>query len=220
MIINHILNGAVLRAIEALETHFPSVLHESVPHQNGLATAPTNGLFTTSSPPQSPSQNYFPPPYPNWPATLVTASPSDHACPKHPYSTAPWIVRLNLEIQQFIESFRQLAPSSPSSPSSSISSLTSSMHGSSMTLTHALTALQGLHVEAKKLPPNVRAIYLQEIKDVGALFAYTDPETSILKGFLAQERRIWIAEQVNRAMLRVSPAEPRRFMLITTDDSI
>lgn len=73
--------------------------------------------------------------------------------------------------------------------------------GPGVTLTNALTAAQGLHAEAKKLPPDVRAIYLQEIKDVGALFAYTDPETSILKGFLDQNRRIALAEQVNLAIL-------------------
>ncbi len=79
-------------------------------------------------------------------------------------------------------------------------------NGSSVTLTHALTAAQGLHSEAKKLPPDVRAVYLQEIKDVGALFAYTEPETSILKGFLQQSRRIALAEQVNRAILSESPS--------------
>jgi hypothetical protein len=73
---------------------------------------------------------------------------------------------------------------------------------SGVTLTHALTAAQGLHAEAKKLPAEDRAVYLQEIKDVGALFAYSDPETSILKGFLEQGRRIALAEQVNRAILR------------------
>lgn len=141
------------------------------------------------------------------------ATSSDHALPVLPHSTQPQHVRLNLSIQQFIESFRQLTPSSPSSPSSSISSLTSSNHlngsgilgtgppSTSMTLTHALSAAQGLHAEAKKLPAEDRAVYLQEIKDVGALFAYSEPETSILKGFLEQGRRIALAEQVNRAIL-------------------
>jgi hypothetical protein len=74
-------------------------------------------------------------------------------------------------------------------------------HHQGVTLTNALTAAQELHAEAKNLPPDVRAVYLQEIKDVGALFAYTDPETSILKGFLEQRRRIALAEQVNAAIL-------------------
>lgn len=74
-------------------------------------------------------------------------------------------------------------------------------HHQGVTLTNALTAAQELHAEAKKLPADVRAVYLQEIKDVGALFAYTDPETSILKGFLEQRRRIALAEQVNAAIL-------------------
>lgn len=75
---------------------------------------------------------------------------------------------------------------------------------SGVTLTNALTAAQGLHQEAKKLAPEDRAVYLQEIKDVGALLAYTDPETSILKGFLEQGRRIALADQVNRAILSMS----------------
>lgn len=80
------------------------------------------------------------------------------------------------------------------------------------TLQHALTAAQGLHQEAKKLPAHERAVYLQEIKDVGALFAYTDPETSILKGYLDQERRIALAEQINRAILRMSLAMSRSLL--------
>jgi hypothetical protein len=153
-------------------------------------------------------------------SSALGPSSSDHSLPVLHHSSHPAHVRLNLRIQSFIESFRQLAPSSPSSPSSSMGSLTSSMHnggpsaavpggagtaaGGGVTLTHALTAAQGLHAEAKKLGPEDRAVYLQEIKDVGALFAYTDPETSILKGFLEQGRRIVLAEQVNRAILRES----------------
>jgi hypothetical protein len=71
-----------------------------------------------------------------------------------------------------------------------------------VTLTNALTAAQGLHQEAKKLGAEDRAVYLLEIKDVVALFAYTDPESSILRGFLDQNRRIALAEQINRAILR------------------
>jgi hypothetical protein len=160
----------------------------------------------------------------NGSSSALGPSSSDHSLPVLHHSSHPAHVRLNLRIQSFIESFRQLAPSSPSSPSSSMGSLTSSMHnggpsaavpggagtaaGGGVTLTHALTAAQGLHAEAKKLGPEDRAVYLQEIKDVGALFAYTDPETSILKGFLEQGRRIVLAEQVNRAILRESNSGP------------
>ncbi len=45
-------------------------------------------------------------------------------------------------------------------------------------------------------------MYLQETKDVCALLAYADPESSVLRGFLDQQRRIALAEQVNRAILR------------------
>lgn len=150
----------------------------------------------------------------------------DYALPVMHLSLRPAHVKLNLSIQAFIESFRQLAPSSsPSTPSSSVGDLSGSMSmsmstsihvpsgagkgpqggsglsSSAVTLTNALTAAQGLHAEAKKLDPEDRAVYLQEIKDVGALLAYTDPETSILKGFLEQTRRIALADQVNRAIL-------------------
>jgi hypothetical protein len=92
-------------------------------------------------------------------------------------------------------------------PSAAAPGVAGTAGGGGVTLTHALTAAQGLHAEAKKLGPEDRAVYLQEIKDVGALFAYTDPETSILKGFLEQGRRIVLAEQVNRAILRESNLE-------------
>ena len=217
-ILNYILNGAIIRAVEALHTHFPSVLDDSTPqpHSNGATPTyapPINGNHTLLHPSHAHQSTSNRP--------LFSSGPgSDHTLPVFPHSSHPSHVKLNLEIQQFIESFRQLAPSSPSSPSSSISSLTSSMHmsmsnptnptasngthGTTVTLTHALTAAQGLHAEAKKLPADARAVYLQEIKDVGALFAYTNPETSILKGFLEQGRRIALAEQVNRAILSTS----------------
>ncbi|KAK4685350.1 hypothetical protein P7C73_g4801, partial [Tremellales sp. Uapishka_1] len=185
VILNHILNGAILKAVDALDMHFPLVLSEPI------------SLFAQ-------------PPILSPPSASTSSQPHSHSLPVFAHSVSPAHVRLNLQIQQFIESFRQLAPASPSSssPSSSISSLNGNGNGngtastsSSMTLTHALTAAQGLHSEAKKLKPDDRAIYLQEIKDVGALFAYTDPETSILKGFLEQSRRISLAQQVNRAIL-------------------
>lgn len=210
VILNFILNGAIIRAVEALNTHFPTVLDDTAP--SSVTNEWTSSTSTPTRPPPNP-----------------TRSPN-HSTPVLVHSSHPSHVKLNLQIQSFIESFRNLAPSSPSTPSSSISSLTSSMHmsghipnpllghssngtshgangggpSSGVTLTNALTAAQGLHAEAKKLPPDVRAIYLQEIKDVGALFAYTDPETSILKGFLDQNRRIALAEQVNMAILSMS----------------
>ena len=155
-----------------------------------------------------------------------------HSLPVFRHSTNPAHVALNLQIQNFIEHFRAIAPSSPGSPSSSIGSMSMSMSitlanpaavvdqtngagpsgtsngaqkslsASTQTLQHTLAAAQGLHLEAKKLKPEDRAVYLAEIKDAGALFAYSDPETSPLQGFLEQGRRIALAEQVNRAILR------------------
>nr|XP_031863319.1 uncharacterized protein CI109_001194 [Kwoniella shandongensis]KAA5530391.1 hypothetical protein CI109_001194 [Kwoniella shandongensis] len=221
VILNYVLNGAIIRAVEGLNTYFPTVLAD--PPTNGSAS----GSGFSSTPSYNNNSNGHSSHQPSRPtngggsgggggggggghSSSTYGSTSDHSLPVFLHSSYPSHVRLNLQIQQFIESFRQLTPSSPSSPSSSISSLTNSQTlnngsastSSSVTLTHALTAAQGLHSEAKKLPAEVRAIYLQEIKDVGALFAYTDPETSILKGFLEQGRRIALAEQVNAAILR------------------
>lgn len=170
----------------------------------------------------------------------VPQAPSDHTSPVCAHSTSPAHVRLNLQIQAFIESFRHLAPSSPSTPSSSIGSLASSMHASfhgglppapnsggaaarpsngsgngtsaaaavgagsssGTALQRTLAAAQSLREEAQKLTGEDKAVYLQETKDVCALLAYADPENSILRGFLDQARRIALAEQVNRAILR------------------
>jgi hypothetical protein len=218
-ILNFILNGAIMRAVEALNIHFPYVLDDTNPasdYQSARSSYDTQASIV------------------NWNNASMPSS-SNHASPVGLQSTLPAHVKLNLQIQQFIESFRQLGRSSPSSPSSSISSMTSSMHmsisghlpsngngngngvsngkaphdgsrahSSTAALTAALTAAQGLHAEAKKLPSDIRAVFLQEIKDVGALFAYTDPETSILKGFLDQSRRVALAGQVNRAILSES----------------
>ncbi|WVF71507.1 hypothetical protein IAT40_006313 [Kwoniella sp. CBS 6097] len=231
-IINHILNGSIARAVEALTAHFPSVLLD--PSSSSLnSSSSSNGHSHSNGHSSSftPTQHFYSPYAPITPASSTSASSSsiyshsasrpnfsspagNHNIPVLHRSTYPSHVRLNLQIQQFIESFRQLSSSSstngsspgPSSPSSSIGSLgnsgTLSNSNSSINLTHALTAAQGLHAEAKKLPAEVRAVYLQEIKDVGALFAYADPENSILGGFLDQSRRIKLSEQVNAAILR------------------
>ncbi|WVQ99449.1 hypothetical protein IAU59_006584 [Kwoniella sp. CBS 9459] len=223
-IINHILNGSIARAVEALTAHFPTVLLEPSPSSSLHSSSSSNGHshsngHTSSSTSTSHiySPNYAsgrsPSIYSHSSSRPMFSSAPNHNIPVLSRSTYPSHVRLNLQIQQFIESFRQLSTSStngsspgPSSPSSSIGSLgnsgTLSNSNSSINLTHALTAAQGLHAEAKKLPAEVRAVYLQEIKDVGALFAYADPENSILGGFLDQSRRIKLSEQVNAAILR------------------
>ncbi|WWC70046.1 uncharacterized protein I206_103990 [Kwoniella pini CBS 10737] len=184
VILNHILNGSISKSVDLLKTYFPSVLDDSLE----IKSSTINGF----------ESNYINPKY-----------PSNHSIPVLIKSTIPSHVKLNLQIQQFIESLRQLNPSSssssiPSSPSSSIGSLGNSgtLSSSSIGLTHTLSAAQGLHSEAKKLSPDIRAIYLQEIQDVGALLAYADPENGPLKGFLSQDRRIRLSEMVNSAILK------------------
>jgi hypothetical protein len=142
---------------------------------------------------------------------FTTSNTTDHSIPTFPDSSHPSHLLLNLHIQEFIESFRHLGLGLASPTSSMSSSLTASMSMSmSMgstggeTLTHALTAASGLHAEAGKLDPSDRAVYVREITEAGALFAYTDPEQSPVGGFLKQERRIALADQVNKAILRMS----------------
>lgn len=184
-------------AVDLLNRHFPLVLSCAEPMISNYSTA-ANG--TTSNGTVTPKPRLFPSG-----GSLQSESSINHSIPVLNSSAHPDHIRLNLQIQRFIESFRQMNPYSPSSPSSSTSSPANSQifnGGSGVTLTHALSAAHGLHSEAKKLPADVRAIYLQEIKDVGALFAYENAEMSPLKGFLEQGRRIKLAEQVNKAILR------------------
>ncbi|WVW83974.1 hypothetical protein I302_105997 [Kwoniella bestiolae CBS 10118] len=179
-ILNHILNGSIPKSVHLLNTHFPSVLDETLPQ---ISNGHSHSLPSSSRP---------------------TYQPPNHAIPVLPNSTDPAHIKLNLQFQEFIEHFRQLNPSTPSSPSSSIGSLngSGSTGSGSTNLTNALIAAQGLHAEAKRLPPEIRAIFLKEINDAGALFAYSNPETSILSGFLDQERRIRLSEMVNGAILK------------------
>ncbi|WVQ72497.1 hypothetical protein IAR50_002052 [Cryptococcus sp. DSM 104548] len=196
-ILDHILNGSIEKAVQALQNHFPDVLLDGAeappsrrPFPNGGGPASNGNSDSRLHVSQTPHYGHEP----------------SHAIPVFNTSSDPSHVRLNLQIQQFIESFRQMnLGSSTSSPASSISSLANSQltngGGGGETLTHALAAAQGLHAEAKKLKPEVRAVYMQEIKDVGALFAYENVEQSPLGGFVKQERRIRLSEQVNRAIL-------------------
>ncbi|OWZ60117.1 hypothetical protein C356_00333 [Cryptococcus neoformans c45] len=194
--LEYILSGSIDKAVELLDRHFPLVLSCSDPLPSNYGAA-TNGATSngTATPKSRLSSSGGP---------LHSESSINHSIPVLSSSVHPDHIRLNLQIQRFIESFRQMNPSSPSSPSSSTSSPANSQTfngGAGVTLTHALSAAHGLHSEAKKLPAGARAIYLQEIKDVGALFAYENAEMSPLKGFLEQSRRIRLAEQVNKAIL-------------------
>lgn len=202
-IIDSVLSGAIGRAVDALHAHFPSVLSPTTSHgssSNGAGGARggssngSNGAYVvTPRASRTPAGS----------GTPRGSGGDNHATPVFARSTEADHVRLNLQIQQFIESFRQIVPSAPSSPTSSIGSLNGSTGGGgSLALNVALTALQGLHADALRMPSAPRAVYLQEIKDVGGLLAYTDPENSTLGGFLDQARRIALAQQVNAAILR------------------
>ncbi|KAL7421657.1 hypothetical protein Q5752_003426 [Cryptotrichosporon argae] len=170
---------------------------------SAAASSSSTALTPAPTPPPAPA------PARRTPTNAVGAGAApapDHATPVFATSHAPAHLRLNLRVQGFIESFRALAVApDPASPASSFSSTVSNGSATgtgAVSLTHALTAAQGLHAEAARLDGPDRAVYLQEIKDVGALFAYAEPEKSILGGFLKQQRRIALARQVNGAILQ------------------
>lgn len=202
-IIDYILSGAITRAVDALHAHFPTVLTPG-PVTNGASSNGAGPRSSVSGATNGSNGSYVAPP--RAPRPTGPSSPSnDHATPVFPRSTDADHVRLNLQIQQFIESFRQIVPSAPSSPTSSIGSLNGSTGESvSVALNVALAALQGLHADASRMRPEHRSVYLHEVKDVGGLLAYTDPENSTLAGFLDQARRVALAQQVNAAILRES----------------
>lgn len=172
---------------------------------------------------KAPTPTVKPPPRNPEQSTNMITNQLPNSIPTFPNSTHPSHILLNLHIQQFIESFRSLPQTM--SPGSSTSSLASNQNNNLMSMSmsisipnpsasrngngvgglqQALTAASGLHAEAALLDPSARAVYVREITDAGALFAYTDPEDSPVSGFLRQERRIVLAEQVNRAILRMS----------------
>lgn len=242
-IINHILNGAIVKAIEALNTHYPDVLsHSGITssantsgsngtnghHSNGLSSAQSshpwavnqspslitssngNGTSTNGASTSNGNGNGYTNGSNGRPQPTI--EPINHALPTFPTSSYPAHILLNLHIQQFIESFRLLNPSDSNSASSSMTSSITSLHASQSlslgtgtgSLQHALTAAGGLHAEAGKLEPSDRAVYVREITEAGAMFAYSDPDSSPVGGFLKQERRISLASQVNKAILSES----------------
>jgi hypothetical protein len=197
-------------------------LHEPSSRQGTYGTNAQGAMIWTPRPSTSHESDTIHAPGP--PRNLeLSTNQSPHSIPTFPNSTHPSHILLNLHIQQFIESFRSIPQTM--SPGSSTSSLTSTGNNNLMSMSmsmsmsinpttangggvgglqHALTAASGLHAEAALLDPSSRAVYVREITDAGALFAYTDPEDSPVSGFLRQERRIVLAEQVNRAILSMS----------------
>ncbi|RXW20074.1 hypothetical protein EST38_g5792 [Candolleomyces aberdarensis] len=60
-----------------------------------------------------------------------------------------------------------------------------------------------LYALVKALPnPKDREVYKQELKNVGGILAYKDPEKSSVAKYLAYQRREAVADQINRAVLR------------------
>lgn len=229
-ILDFILSGAVVRAVAALNAHFPAVLNPTTAaalsalrngaepsHSNGASSngAESNGAGNGTTNGASNLSPYLPQPSSSRSRTAPSTPggaappppPTNHTVPLFTRSSDPGHVKLNLSIQRYIEEMRSVpTQSATSSPSSSIDSLTGSTALSGDPFRDLMTMHQELHTEAMKLRPEHRAAYLQEIKDVTALLGYNNPETSILRGFLEQERRIALAQQVNAAILSKSAA--------------
>lgn len=181
----NILSGRVDDAIHLLETYFPAVLPRE-----------TREAATTS-------------------ALVPEPEFSDNAfIYESPTSIDPEHLHLNLRILDFIETTRTvpLPYNHPGSPVIAPTRLppppVARSEASSKELDPHLELLlhkaQRLYSEANCLPKATdRAVYLKELGIVSALLAYTKPEDSLMTSYLSQERREAVADQIERAILRM-----------------
>lgn len=178
----NILSGRVDDAIALLNTHFPAVLSpDSTAHDVVLASDADS---------------------------TIKYVPSASVDPAH--------LHLNLRILGFIESARTV-PLSYRHPGSKVSlsppplppftfsddkkRTTDDPEFSDQQLI-LLHKAQKLYSEAGSLPKaDDRALYLNELSQVTALLAYTDPENSIMAPYLKQDRREAVADQIEGAIL-------------------
>ncbi|MCO5575616.1 hypothetical protein L7F22_029418 [Adiantum nelumboides] len=98
------------------------------------------------------------------------------------------------------------APSSTSSHESIASANGLSSASNSTTIVNpvlnaALAHAQLLYTSVQTLPGFWRSMYLKELETVTALLAYRDLESSPLRKYLDQSRRVALAEQINSAIL-------------------
>ncbi|KDQ07040.1 hypothetical protein BOTBODRAFT_192637 [Botryobasidium botryosum FD-172 SS1] len=174
-----ILAGDITGATAILNSHFPAVL--SCVHSTTSACPSCYPLL--SPPPSQPGRQPF--------------SPVSLSAPH---------LSLNLKIQSFIESIRNV-PTAPVSfyseqpgPTRPIPALPSPT---------VLSAAQDLFRVASSLPNSEdRATYLKELGNVAALIAYPSPETSPVAFYLSMERREAVASQINSAILLRSSRPP------------
>lgn len=168
-----------------LETYFPGVLPQET---RGAVTSPA-----VSPEPESSDD------------TFVYESPT---------SIDPDHLHLNLRILDFIETTRTvplpydhsgsptLVPAHSTPPPAAPSD-----NGDKDLDPHLellLHKAQKLYSEANCLPKATdRAVYLKELGKVSALLAYTKPENSLMTSYLSQERREAVADQIERAILRM-----------------
>lgn len=197
MIIDAILDGAIPRAMSGIHEHFPTVLMRR-------SSSSSNGT-TVLQPPTEKTQVYV------------------HQTPVFSHSYAPEHVALNLQIQAWIESYRNNL-STPGSPGSSIESIgngSTKESGLSDNQIKSLTeAWNEIHRIVSQFKPEVAASYVKEVKDLSGLLAYSESELEKddcpLRGFVDQRRRIALANQINAAILREHPWTAQREKLTHT----
>jgi len=208
----HILSGRIEDAMHLLHLHFPRVLQELDDSSTSPPTHSTSHFGFSKIEILNPADSTEQPPQPR--KLQFTSLLSTH--PVH--------IALNLRIQDFIESVRTVplpyVHSRYSSPAEDPLSSDPYADGSLIQLASAtastsqatdanplnppvsLHKAQGLYSAVQSLPiPRGKALYLEEVKNVGGLLAYLIPEKSSISAYLSQERRESVADQVNSAIL-------------------
>ncbi|KAG6874222.1 hypothetical protein C0995_003768 [Termitomyces sp. Mi166 len=131
----------------------------------------------------------------HFPAVLARRSqppPTPYACPT---STAPHHLALNLRVLAFIEACRTRPLHYPPNPEQQ----GPPPHPDYPAL---LNMAKNLLAHVQILPsPADRKIYRAELQNVAGLLAYSVPEESPMKNYLAQERRDAVADQIHRAIM-------------------
>ncbi|KAG6837296.1 hypothetical protein H0H93_011898 [Arthromyces matolae] len=184
-IYHHIQCGHIDKAVALLKLHFPTVLSGPVPdrpHAQPFARRISDVI-----------------PY-------ISAT-----------STDPAHLALNLRILAFIESCRtrplEYLPPNGTKPHTNAdrvmgsektkdAELPESPESGARAQMSLLNMAQKLLAHVQMLPDEAeRQIYLAELKNVSGLLAYKVPEESLMRKYLAQERRDAVADQVHRAIL-------------------
>ncbi|KAL5489776.1 hypothetical protein ACEPAI_4608 [Sanghuangporus weigelae] len=174
----HILSGRVDEATQLLYTYFPMVLQEN---DLDLPTSTSRGPPDTTSP-----------------FTRLQYTSQNSVKPIH--------IALNLRILAFVEASRTVPLIYPGDPKrfSSIA-LAGANRSADEYSAHQIALLhhaQRLYATVESLRDSrERETYRKQLNGVGGLLAYSEPEKSPIAGYLSQDLRDAVANQVNSAIL-------------------